>query len=139
MNLWLFSAGVGTGIAAIMHLVCIYWGPNGYRFFGAGEHFAKLAEQGSYTPTFVTLGITAVLSTWATMALYAAKATAIIPMTRYLLLAVTGVFLLRGILGLILIFNPQGRSELFWLISSAICLVLGICYAIGLKQQWHSL
>ncbi|KKK66980.1 hypothetical protein LCGC14_2958640, partial [marine sediment metagenome] len=47
MNICLIVAGTLSAIAAILHLGCIYFGAPWYRFFGAGEQMAQLAEQGS--------------------------------------------------------------------------------------------
>jgi hypothetical protein len=75
MNLLLISAGTLSAISALLHLACIYFGATWYRFFGAGEQMAQLAEQGSVRPTLITLGITAVLAMWS---LYAFSAAGII-------------------------------------------------------------
>ena len=57
MNIFLIIAGSLSAIAAILHLGCIYFGAPWYRFFGAGEQMAILAEQGSVQPTLITSGI----------------------------------------------------------------------------------
>ena len=54
MNIFLIIAGTLSAIAAILHLGCIYFGAPWYRFFGAGEHMAVLAERGSIQPTSVS-------------------------------------------------------------------------------------
>lgn len=53
MNIWLIIAGVLSAIAAFLHLGCIYFGAQWYRFFGAGEHMATLAAQGSIEPVLI--------------------------------------------------------------------------------------
>jgi len=64
MNIFLLIAGTLSAVAAILHLACIYFGAPWYRFFGAGEQMAVLAEQGSIQPTMITSSIVLVLSVW---------------------------------------------------------------------------
>ena len=54
MNRYLITAGILSALASLLHIGCIYFGASWYRFFGAGEHMAKLAEQGSLQPTLIT-------------------------------------------------------------------------------------
>ncbi|WP_299011387.1 hypothetical protein [uncultured Shewanella sp.] len=51
-------AAICSGLAALLHLVFIFWGDDGYRFFGAGEAMAQMVEAGALYSTLVTLGIT---------------------------------------------------------------------------------
>lgn len=61
MNVFLIIAGALSAVVAILHIVCIYFGAPWYRFFGAGEQMALLAERGSIQPTLITSGIVLVL------------------------------------------------------------------------------
>ena len=139
MNLYLVVAGVLSSIAAILHVGCIFFGASWYRFFGAGEQMATLAEQGSFKPTMVTSGIVLVLLIWALYAFSAAGLVGKLPLMRLALVVITSIYLVRGIAGLFFIGNPIGRSPEFWLWSSAICLSFGAIHLIGVKQQWPSL
>ena len=139
MNIYLLISGVLSSIAAALHLGCIYYGASWYRFFGAGEQMAMLAEQGSYKPAIITSGIAFVLTVWALYAFSAAGLIAKLPLTRFALCAITSVYLIRGVAGFFLMNNPMGRSPEFWLWSSSICLSIGIIHLIGLKQEWASL
>jgi hypothetical protein len=139
MNIYLLIAGSLSAIAALLHLGCIYFGASWYRFFGAGEKMALMAEQGSYQPTLITLGIFSVLALWSAYAFSAAGLIAHLPFTRLVLPLITLVYLVRGLAGFTLMNNPMGRSPEFWLWSSAICLTLGIFHVIGLTTQWAKL
>jgi len=139
MNIYLLIAGALSAIAALLHLGCIYFGANWYRFFGAGEQMAIMAEQGSIYPTFITLGIFSVLSLWSAYAFSAAGLIMRLPFMRLVLSLITLVYLIRGLVGFTLLNNPMGRSPEFWLWSSLICLTFGIVHAIGLKKQWAAL
>jgi len=139
MNIYLLIAGSLSAIAALLHLGCIYFGASWYRFFGAGEQMALMAEQGSSQPTIITLGIFSVLALWSAYAFSAAGLIARLPFIRLVLSLITLVYLVRGLAGFTLMNNPMGRSPEFWLWSSAICLTLGIFHVIGLTKQWEKL
>ena len=139
MNVFLIIAGILSALAAILHLGCIYFGASWYRFFGAGEDMAVLAEQGSIQPTLITSGIVLVLSVWSLYAFSAAGIIFRLPLIRLALILITLIYLVRGIGGFFLINSPMGNSPEFWLWSSAICLTFGIFHLVGLKQQWESL
>jgi len=138
MNVYLIISGVLSAIAAILHIGCIYFGAPWYRFFGAGEEMALMAEQGSHYPTFVTLGIFSVLSIWSLYAFSAAGLIRKLPLTRLALILITSIYLIRGLAGFSLISIPMGRSPEFWLWSSIICLSFGIFHAVGLKNNGQS-
>jgi len=135
MNVFLIAAGTLNAIAAVLHLGCIYFGAPWYRFFGAGEQMALLAEQGSIRPTVITGAIVIVLSVWSLYAFSAAGVIFRLPFIRLVLSLITFAYLLRGIAGFFLISSPMGRTPEFWIWSSVICLLFGIIHFIGLKQQ----
>jgi hypothetical protein len=139
MNRYLIISGTLSAIAAILHLACIYFGAPWYRFFGAGEQMAIMAEQGLAYPTIITLVIFSILSIWSAYAFSAVGLIVRLPFIRLILLLITLVYLLRGIAGFTLINNPMGRTPEFWLWSSIICLIFGIFHTIGLKKQWAKL
>jgi hypothetical protein len=139
MNVFLIIAGILSAIVAILHIGCIYFGAPWYRFFGAGEQMAVLAERGSIQPTLITSGIVLVLSIWSLYALSAAGIIFRLPLVRVALILITVIYLVRGIAGFFFVSSPMGRSPEFWLWSSSICLCFGIIHLIGLKQQWASL
>lgn len=139
MNIFLLVAGTLSAIAALLHLACIYFGASWYRFFGAGEQMAVLAEQGSSQPTIITSGIVLVLIIWSLYAFSAAGIIFKLPLIRLALALITLIYLVRGIAGFFLINTPMGRSPEFWIWSSAICLFFGIVHFIGLKRQWANL
>jgi len=136
MNALLIVGAALSAIAAILHIGCIYYGAPWYRLFGAGEKMAMLAEQGSIQPTFITTAITLVLASWSVYALSGAGVIIKLPLLKWILAAITFIYLLRGIAGFFFITNPLGRSPEFWIWSSIICLSFGIIHLIGLKQIW---
>jgi hypothetical protein len=107
-NPWLVGAGLLSAAAALLHLAIIVGGPDWYRFFGAGEGMARMAEQGSARPTLITLGIAAVLAIWAAYAFAGAGLLPRLPLLRTALVAITAVYLLRGLVILpLLAFRPD--------------------------------
>lgn len=139
MNVFLIIAGMLSATVAMLHIGCIYFGAPWYRFFGAGEQMAVLAERGSIQPTLITSGIVFVLSIWSLYAFSAAGIIFRLPLGRVALILITSIYLVRGIAGFFFVSSPMGRSPEFWLWSSSICLFFGIIHLIGLKQQWASL
>tara|TARA_R110001583_G_scaffold42529_11_gene135274 strand:- start:1703 stop:2125 length:423 start_codon:yes stop_codon:yes gene_type:complete len=139
MNIFLIIAGTLSAIAAILHLGCIYFGAPWYRFFGAGEHMAVLAERGSIQPTLITISIVVVLAIWSLYAFSAAGVFFRLPFMCSVLSLITLIYLIRGIIGFFFINAPMGRSAEFWLWSSIICLIFAIVHFVGLKQQWANI
>lgn len=135
---WLLAGGLVTGVAALLHVAIIAGGPDWYRFFGAGERMAQQAALGSPYPAIVTAGIAAVLAVWALYGLSGAGVIRPLPLLRLALVLIAAVYLLRGVLGIpvvLLVDDPytmQLRAKMpFMVVTSAICLGLGLCYAIG--------
>ena len=64
-NKLLLFGGLLSAIAALLHIAIIIGGPQWYRFFGAGEELALMAEKGSWYPAVLTFGIAVVLLLWA--------------------------------------------------------------------------
>jgi uncharacterized membrane protein SirB2 len=138
-NRFLLSAALFCALAALAHLGCIIFGGDWYRFFGAGEQMARMAEEGHWYPSVVTSGIVVVLLLWSLYGLSGAGLIKQLPFLRLALCVIAGIFLIRGIsfVGLMPMF-PE-NSLAFWLVSSAICLIIGISFAIGTYQQWPKL
>lgn len=133
----LVAAGL-SALAALLHLGCIAAGPAGYRFLGAGEGMAQMSSNGHWYPTAITLVIASILFVWSLYALSGAGVSSA-TFTPLVLLAITGVYLLRGLAFLPLMAHFTGNSMTFWYASSAICLAFGIVHAIGLRQVWSRL
>jgi hypothetical protein len=134
-NNYLLAAALFCLLAALAHAGCIVFGGDWYRFFGAGEQMALMAEQGLWYPTIVTSGIVLILSIWALYALAGAGVTKRLPFTRLVLVVITAIFLLRGVSFMFLMPMFPGNSLTFWIVSSGICLLIGSLFAVGVFQQ----
>jgi hypothetical protein len=138
-NPWLVAGGVLSAVAALLHLAVIAGGPDWYRFFGAGEEMARMAERGSPVPALVTSAITAILAIWAAYAFAGAGLIRRLPLMRTALVLISLVYLLRGlVLVPALLLNFRGIDP-FTVWSSLIVLVYGICYAVGTRSAWPAL
>ncbi len=125
--------------AALAHLACIAVGAPGYRLLGAGERMARAVELGKVRPAVVTLCITAVLIVWAAYALSAAGVLAPLPFVKVVLVGVCAVYLARALFFPLLRPMFPENSERFWIVSSAICLAVGLVHLYGVVVQWATL
>ena len=69
LNLWLVLAAALSAVAVALHIGIVFGGASWYRFFGAGESFARAAEQGRIWQHVLRLSIAAVLALWPAYAL----------------------------------------------------------------------
>ncbi|WP_372706337.1 hypothetical protein [Brevundimonas sp.] len=135
----LVAGGVLSAAASLLHLAVIAGGPSWYRFFGAGEGMARMAERGSVTPTLVTVGIASVLAIWSAYAFAGAGLIPRLPLMRTALVLISTVYLLRGLVLIpAFIVNPGGVLP-FVLWSSLIVLIYGVAYAVGTWIAWPGL
>ncbi|WP_425259193.1 hypothetical protein ACPOLB_27140 [Rubrivivax sp. RP6-9] len=135
----LIMAGALTSLAAVAHLACIVLGASAYRCMGAGERMARAVEAGKFRPTLVTLGIAAVLLSWAAYAFSAAGVIEQLPLAKFVLPAISAVFLARACCSPWVKPWFPGNPPIFWLVSSGICLSIGSLYAWGTAAVWAQL
>ena len=136
---WLIAGGVLSAAAAALHLAVIAGGPDWYRFFGAGEGMARMAERGMAYPVVVTLSIALILAIWAAYAFAGAGLIRRLPMMRTALVLISCVYVLRGLmLAPLLALKPEFVDS-FAIWSSLIVLVYGIAYAVGTWRAWPAL
>jgi len=135
----LVVGGMLSILASLLHIGAIIGGPDWYRFFGAGEEMALMAERGELYPAIVTTGIALVLAVWAYFAFAGAGRVSKPPLLRTGLVVISGIYLMRGliIVPIILLTSWQLGPFEYW--SSAIVLVYGLFYAIGTWKAWPSL
>jgi hypothetical protein len=121
----------------LLHVAVIVGGPDWYRFFGAGEPMARMAEAGNPVPGLVTAGIAAVLAVWAAYAFAGAGLIRRLPLMRTALVAISAIYLARGLLIVPVLMKPGAPAFDIW--SSLIVLVYGIIYAVGTWRAWPQL
>lgn len=135
-NLYLLLAAFGCFSAALAHIGVIIGGADWYRTFGAGEELAQMAAAGDSYPALLTAGIAGLLTVWGLYALSGAGVLRRLPLLKPALMLITLIFCTRGLGGLVLPWVSQeayvqDMGVSFWLISSGICLLLGVLYGLG--------
>jgi hypothetical protein len=141
-NNQLIIAGCLSFLASLLHISCIFGGPDWYLFFGAGERMAQLAAAGDSYPTIVTLVIASILAVWGLYAFSGAGVILKLPLLKICLVLITAVYLIRGIAGLIVPFVTSDpvvhqNSITFWIVSYLICCIFGMYYMLGTKKLWR--
>ncbi|MCG7879782.1 MAG: hypothetical protein JAY75_01215 [Candidatus Thiodiazotropha taylori] len=135
LNRPLLWGGTLSLLAAFLHIAIIIGGPAWYRFFGAGEQFARLAEQGSPLPDTMTAIIALILLLCSLYAFAGAGLVHRLPWLRSILMLITAVYLIRGMALLPLaLFIPQA-VDIFLILSSLICMVIGMLHFSGTRQM----
>lgn len=132
----LILGGGLSAVAAALHLAIIIGGPNWYRFFGAGEEMAQMAERGSNYPMIVTLGIAAILAIWAAYAFSGAGLLPRLPLLRTALIAISVIYLLRAVCFVPAMAMTGVPITSFAIWSSLIVLAYGVTYALGTWTRW---
>jgi hypothetical protein len=138
-NLTLVCAAALSALAALLHLGIIVGGASWYRFFGAGERMAAAAAAGRVYPTVVTAAIATALLAWSAYALSGAGVLGVLPLRKAALVAITGIYLTRGLLVFPLLLFARSRISAFWLWSSLTCIGFGAVHLAGLVQAWSRL
>ena len=138
----ILSAGsiMSFGVA-LLHLVIIFIGADAYRYFGAGEEMALLAESGSLQPALVTFVITIFFSLFGLYGLSGANIILRLPFLKWVLLAIGSIYALRGlaVIGELIVIFENPVYPLRMIIFSLVSLIAGIFYLAGVKKSWTSL
>jgi hypothetical protein len=136
-------AGVLSSLIAALHVFIIFRGGPAYRYFGAGERMAKLAEQGSLKPALLTAILVVVFAAWAAYAFSGAGMLSRAPYLRTVLILIGFVYVARGVL--------LGPQVLWWfegfrsavpvrqLVFSLVSLITGVVYLEGTRTGWSRL
>jgi hypothetical protein len=138
-NTLLVLAAGCDGAAAVLHCAIVANGPVWYRFFGASPKLVAAADAGHYAPTLVTMGIAAILAIWTAYALAGSGVISPLPLTKAALIAISAIYIARGIVGFALIGTVRHVSPSFIIVSSMICLAIGALHALGLAQRWQEI
>lgn len=139
-NSWLITGALCSFLVAALHIGVIIGGAPAYRYFGAGEEFARAQERGSYRPALITSGIVVVFAVLGVYALSAAGSIRLLPRANYVVLATGIVYTLRGLavfleLGITLnlfAWRDGIRPQDPWF--SAASLLFGIIHILGWYQ-----
>lgn len=139
INVFLFFASIINAVIALIHFACLVWGTPVFRFLGAGEPIIQMSIDGHWYPGFVAFAIGVMFSVWSLYALSAAGVIIHLPFVRIVLSIITFIYILRAVLYPVMKPAFPGNSDTFWLISSAISLIIGLVHFAGLRQEWNNL
>lgn len=117
--------------AALLHIGVILGGPSWYRFFGAGEQMAHMAEQKKLLPALLTFFIAGVLAVWGLYCLALDNRFPALPWTDTIMLLVTAVYLIRALYPLLLSPWVAIFRQPFMVWSSLICAGFGAVHLLG--------
>jgi hypothetical protein len=131
------AGGLLSAAASLIHIGCIIQGPAWYRLFGAPEPLIRALEQGNSTLHWMTAGIALVLAIWAAYAFAGAGLIRRLPWMHTALVAISAVYLARGLVIVPVLLQPSPRTFDIW--SSVVVLVYGILYALGTWRAWDQL
>ena len=127
----LISSACCSLLVALLHVYVIINGAPAYRFFGAGETLASMAEQGSWLPGVLTAGIALVFVVfWLYYAAAAGWRVWPLPKLRLGLIVIAAIYTLRGAAVLpALLFRMNMSAFDLW--SSWISLAIGVLHCLA--------
>ena len=140
---FLKAGGVASAFIAVLHVLIVFWGGPAYRYFGAGEEMARLAEARSPIPALVTAGISIVFAVWAAYAFSGAGLVRRLPLLRTGLVLIGVVYVLRGLL-----LAPEVAARASGhqpavpvreMVFSLVALLAGFAYLVGTRRAWANL
>lgn len=138
----LAAGGAFSAAIAVLHLAVIAMGPAGYRYFGAPDEFATMTAQGSFAPAVLTAVFALIFALWAVYGFGGARLIPRPPMVRLGLVLIAAVYLLRGLSAVpeaLLLMRTRDAFPPRFFVFSIASLLIGLCYAIGVRQAWRRL
>lgn len=123
----LVAAAACSVLVALLHVYVIAQGPWAYRYFGAGEQLAVLAEQGSWIPTVLTSFITLAFLVFAAYYLAGADLLPQLPLLRIGLAGIAALYTLRGAM-LLPLWMVGVPMTIFGVWSSLVSLAIGLLH-----------
>ena len=135
-NPWLVLGAALSAVASLIHVGCILQGPRWYRFFGAPEPLIRGVENGDPALHWITAGIAVILAICSAYALAGAGLIRRLPLMRTALVAITAIYLARGLLIIPVAAKLSFDDSPFDYWSSAIVLIYGLVHAAGTWQAW---
>ena len=136
-NKLLLAAALCSVAVALLHVYVIAEGPWAYRFFGAGEELAGLAERGSWIPTALTSGITLAFLVFAAYYLGAAGWLPRLPWQRVGLVGIATLYTLRGAVLIPGLMIGMALSP-FDVWSSLLSLAIGLLHLTAVWFWWRA-
>jgi hypothetical protein len=136
-NYWLLAGAAGSFLVSALHIFVIAEGAWAYRYFGAGEEFARASETGQMFPAIATSVIVVIFALLGVFALSGAGVVRALPYLRAVVLFAGVCYTLRG---LVLFVELASQLNIFtWRdgvrpqdpVFSGVSLLLGVLHLVG--------
>ncbi|MEO6076965.1 MAG: hypothetical protein ABIP56_09185 [Dokdonella sp.] len=137
---YLLLVGIAASAGAVLHIAIPFGGPDWYAYFGAPRGMVEMAYSGNLRAPMSCLVIASFLALLAAYAFSGAGIIRRLPLLRSGLASFAAVLILRGVLFVpLIIWRPIvlsgicdcGGVDTLILVTSALCLTMGIGYALG--------
>lgn len=141
-NKLLLLGGILSSALALLHIIIIFIGAPAYRYFGAGEKMAQLAERGSPVPALITLLVVIIFSIFALYAFSGSGSLRPLPLLRIALVVIGAIYILRGlqiIPQLIILIQAKTPIPPKGIVFSLVSLFIGLLYLFGTIANWKIL
>ena len=139
-QLMLITGGVFNFAIGLTHIVIPFLGPKAYLFFGAGQDMASMAATSPLIPGAVTIIFALFFIIFGLYAFSGAEHLRRLPLLRFALAGISGVFVLRGLFVPLDIYNYLTKQEpIRFALFSLVALVVGLLHLWPTAQLWKSL
>lgn len=137
---YIILTGIVALIGALLHIAIMIGGPDWYAFFGAPEGLVQMARAGNLRAPVSCLIIAGILFVFSAYAFSAASLIKQLPLLRVITGLIGTVLIVRGLIFIpLILWKPESLSgicdcrsiDTFILVTSAICLAMGIGYAMA--------
>ena len=131
-------AAIVLVLIGVLHFIIAFAGGDYFRYFGAGENFARLDEAGSLLPMLITIGLAVIFFMMAAYSLSVAGYIKAWKNARIVVLITGVLFTLRGLVIFIdLVLVMQGPNQYvsrdIWF--SLVALLVGLSLLSGLRLK----
>lgn len=147
VRLYIIASAALCAVGVLAHLAAIPLGAEWYAFIGAPRGMLPMLARGSVRPAVTGVVIASVLAVWSAYGLSAVGLLRRLPAQRLVLALVGGALILRAlVLPAVAVWEPEALSGLcgrcqqfngFVLITSVMCLFVGVAYTVAALQHTH--
>lgn len=139
---FLLFGGTASFALGLLHVACLFTGEATARFFTAPRFVLRLIQQHSPLIIPVVLVIVAILGAFGLIAWSGAGRVRRLPLLRTGLVAVSGIYLLRGLAIIpLIVVAPQHPGRVPWqaFLFCVVALGLGVVHLLGTLGRWPAL
>lgn len=120
-------------VIGVGHLVGLLWAREFFYWTGIGADMERLADAHTLLPYALTVIVASFFIGFGLYALSGAGDLRPLPFLRSVIVAIAGIYLLRGLSGITFAFQTEGGSflSLLEIAYSVVALLIGLCFAFG--------